>query len=253
MDELVELIVDKYDGSLKAEHGTGLNMAPYVEREWGAKATEMMWRIKAARRPGRRARPGRGAEPRPRGAPAQPEVDAADRGGRRHAASSAGSASRSARAGTSPRRRASGSCCAARWRASPRARRCCDALLERVRVRRRSRPAPPTAPACSPARSAIDTGKLIKELRRASTAAGQERVALRLAKRWGAVERAARGARSGGRRPAAPPLRGAARPPAPRCGAELVPEWPANMPRPAPGRAARRPREPSVTRQLPYC
>ena len=47
MGDLVDLIVDKYDGSLKAEHGTGLNMAPYVEREWGAKATEMMWRIKA--------------------------------------------------------------------------------------------------------------------------------------------------------------------------------------------------------------
>ncbi len=45
--ELVDLIVDKYDGSLKAEHGTGVNMAPYVEREWGAKATEMMWRVKA--------------------------------------------------------------------------------------------------------------------------------------------------------------------------------------------------------------
>jgi D-lactate dehydrogenase len=46
MHELVELIVDKYDGSLKAEHGTGVNMAPFVEREWGAKATELMWRIK---------------------------------------------------------------------------------------------------------------------------------------------------------------------------------------------------------------
>ncbi len=46
MEELVELIVGKYDGSLKAEHGTGVNMAPYVEREWGAKATEMMWQIK---------------------------------------------------------------------------------------------------------------------------------------------------------------------------------------------------------------
>ena len=40
------LIVDRYDGSLKAEHGTGVNMAPFVEREWGAPATEMMWRIK---------------------------------------------------------------------------------------------------------------------------------------------------------------------------------------------------------------
>jgi len=46
MGELVELIVGKYDGSLKAEHGTGVNMTPYVEREWGAKATAMMWRIK---------------------------------------------------------------------------------------------------------------------------------------------------------------------------------------------------------------
>ncbi len=46
MNGLVELIVDKYDGSLKAEHGTGINMAPYVEREWGTKATELMWRVK---------------------------------------------------------------------------------------------------------------------------------------------------------------------------------------------------------------
>ncbi len=46
MNDLVDLIVDKYDGSLKAEHGTGINMAPYVEREWGPKATDFMWRIK---------------------------------------------------------------------------------------------------------------------------------------------------------------------------------------------------------------
>ncbi len=46
MGELVELIVACYDGSLKAEHGTGVNMAPYVEREWGSKATELMWRLK---------------------------------------------------------------------------------------------------------------------------------------------------------------------------------------------------------------
>jgi D-lactate dehydrogenase len=46
MAGLVELIVDRYDGSLKAEHGTGVNMAPYVEREWGEKATGLMWRVK---------------------------------------------------------------------------------------------------------------------------------------------------------------------------------------------------------------
>ncbi len=47
MDKLVNLIITKYDGSLKAEHGTGINMAPYVELEWGEQATELMWRVKA--------------------------------------------------------------------------------------------------------------------------------------------------------------------------------------------------------------
>jgi D-lactate dehydrogenase len=47
MGELVALIVDKYDGSLKAEHGTGRNMAPYVVNEWGEKATDHMWALKA--------------------------------------------------------------------------------------------------------------------------------------------------------------------------------------------------------------
>jgi D-lactate dehydrogenase len=46
MTELVQLVVRKHDGSLKAEHGTGLNMAPFVAAEWGEKATAMMWRIK---------------------------------------------------------------------------------------------------------------------------------------------------------------------------------------------------------------
>ncbi len=46
MVELVELICDGYGGSLKAEHGTGINMAPWVEVEWGEQATALMWRIK---------------------------------------------------------------------------------------------------------------------------------------------------------------------------------------------------------------
>ena len=44
--EVGELVVKKYDGSLKAEHGTGRNMAPYVEYEWGEKAFNVMKRIK---------------------------------------------------------------------------------------------------------------------------------------------------------------------------------------------------------------
>ncbi len=44
--DVSDLVVRKYDGSLKAEHGTGRNMAPYVEYEWGTKAFEVMKRIK---------------------------------------------------------------------------------------------------------------------------------------------------------------------------------------------------------------
>lgn len=46
--EVVELVVKKYDGTLKAEHGTGRNMAPFVETEWGGDAYRIMQRIKAA-------------------------------------------------------------------------------------------------------------------------------------------------------------------------------------------------------------
>jgi len=46
MQEAVNLVVQKYDGSLKAEHGTGRNMAPFVALEWGAEAFELMQQIK---------------------------------------------------------------------------------------------------------------------------------------------------------------------------------------------------------------
>ena len=46
MDDVVNMVVSKYDGSLKAEHGTGRNMAPYVEVEWGAQAYGLMKRVK---------------------------------------------------------------------------------------------------------------------------------------------------------------------------------------------------------------
>jgi D-lactate dehydrogenase len=46
MDDVAQLVVHKYDGSLKAEHGTGRNMAPFVEMEWGTEAYQLMKRIK---------------------------------------------------------------------------------------------------------------------------------------------------------------------------------------------------------------
>jgi len=46
IDDLTRLVIEKYDGSLKAEHGTGRNMAPFVKYEWGAEAYSVMRKIK---------------------------------------------------------------------------------------------------------------------------------------------------------------------------------------------------------------
>ena len=46
MADVTDMVVAKYDGSLKAEHGTGRNMAPFVELEWGKEAYKLMKQIK---------------------------------------------------------------------------------------------------------------------------------------------------------------------------------------------------------------
>ncbi|MFD9410204.1 FAD-binding and (Fe-S)-binding domain-containing protein [Streptomyces sp. NPDC059989] len=46
MDAFCRLTVERFDGSLKAEHSTGRNIAPFLELEWGPKATGLMWRTK---------------------------------------------------------------------------------------------------------------------------------------------------------------------------------------------------------------
>ena len=47
MRDVAKLVVEEYDGSLKAEHGTGRNMAPFVRYEWRDKAYEAMKELKA--------------------------------------------------------------------------------------------------------------------------------------------------------------------------------------------------------------
>ena len=47
MRDVAKLVVEGYDGSLKAEHGTGRNMAPFVKYEWGEKTYEVMKELKA--------------------------------------------------------------------------------------------------------------------------------------------------------------------------------------------------------------
>ena len=47
LNKMSSITLDNYDGSLKAEHGTGRNMAPFVEKEWGGEIFDIMWRIKS--------------------------------------------------------------------------------------------------------------------------------------------------------------------------------------------------------------
>ena len=58
MDDVAEMVVGRYDGSLKGEHGTGRNMAPFVEMEWGKQAYGFMVRLKKAFDPENLLNPG---------------------------------------------------------------------------------------------------------------------------------------------------------------------------------------------------
>ena len=58
MDDVVALVVHKYDGALKAEHGTGRNMAPFVETEWGPEAYRIMRELKSVTDPRNLLNPG---------------------------------------------------------------------------------------------------------------------------------------------------------------------------------------------------
>lgn len=58
LKDVVELVVNKYDGALKAEHGTGRNIAPFVETEWGSDAYQIMRRLKSCIDPHNLLNPG---------------------------------------------------------------------------------------------------------------------------------------------------------------------------------------------------
>jgi len=195
MEELVELIVGKYDGSLKAEHGTGVNMAPYVEREWGSKATEMMWRIKQLADPHGVLNPGVVLNRDPtihlKNLKSQPPIEE--------------SAAHCVECGfcepVCPSRNAT---------TTPRQR-----IVIRREMARQAEGSPvyeslladfehdglQTCAADGSCKDvcpvAIDTGALVKEFRRRERSAREESVALKLAERYASVERAARAGLSG--------------------------------------------------------
>jgi D-lactate dehydrogenase len=227
MGDLVELIVDKYDGSLKAEHGTGLNMAPFVEREWGAKATELMWRIKALADPDGVLAPGvllnRDPGAHLRNLKSSPPIEEV--------------ADNCVECGF-----CEPVCPSRHLTTTPRQR-----ILLRREMARQSPGSPVTRAlleefeydgietcaadgtcmlACP---LGIDTGRLVKELRARQRTPGEGRVALAAARRWAAVERGARAALRAGDRP----LRTATRVLRSAVSHELVPAWPGDMPHPA--------------------
>ncbi|HET9163195.1 MAG TPA: FAD-binding and (Fe-S)-binding domain-containing protein [Solirubrobacterales bacterium] len=193
MAKLVELVVGKYDGSLKAEHGTGINMAPYVEREWGEKATELMWRVKKLADPDGVLAPGVVLNRDPgvhlRNLKTMPEVEEE-------------SASTCVECGF-----CEPVCPSRNLTTTPRQR-----IVLRREIARQPEGSPlraaleqeyaydglDTCAADGSCRLAcplgIDTGKLVKELRQEGHSQRAEALALRGAKSWGAVEKASRAA-----------------------------------------------------------
>jgi D-lactate dehydrogenase len=58
MTDVTYLVAVEFGGSLKAEHGTGRNMAPFVSLEWGEDAYQLMKRIKQLLDPSNLLNPG---------------------------------------------------------------------------------------------------------------------------------------------------------------------------------------------------
>jgi D-lactate dehydrogenase len=255
MGELVDLVVDKYDGSLKAEHGTGINMAPYVEREWGRKATELMWRVKRLADPDGVLAPGvvlnrdptvhlRDLKSTP---PIEEVADTCVECGFCEPVCPSRSLTTTPRQRIALRREI-----ARQPRASP---------VQRTLLAEYEYDGIETCAADGSCMLAcplgIDTGKLVKGFRAAERSARAQRLALRAAKRWRAVERTARGGlRVGG---AISRLTGEAGPGAATraarrlVSAELVPEWAPGMPRAASARLPRTSREGAAAVYLPSC
>jgi D-lactate dehydrogenase len=232
MGELVELIVGKYDGSLKAEHGTGLNVAPHVEREWGAKATEMMWRIKRLADPDGILGPGivltHDEHAHLRNLKSAPEIDAV--------------ATQCIECGfcepvcpsrdltTTPRQRIAIRREMARQEPG-------SAVLEAL-LEQQGYDSIDTCAAdgtCSIACPVgIDTGKLIKELRARRHGPRAERSALAAARSWATVERSARTALRLGLIAEGAPMRALTDLGRRAISHELLPAWSTAMPAPAP-------------------
>jgi D-lactate dehydrogenase len=255
MTSLVDLVLDKYDGSLKAEHGTGINMAPFVEREWGTKATELMWRVKALADPDNVLSPGVVLN-------RDPAIHLKD-------------------LKSTPTIEEEANTCVECGFCEPvcPSRDLTTTPRQRIVVRREMARQPAGSPVlaallreyeydgletCAADGSCklacpvgIDTGKFVKGLRERQHGARSERVALEVARRWALVERGARAALRAGNAaadrlgPGAPAA--ATRTLRAALGAELVPTWPATMPEAAPATLPATARAGAAAVYLPAC
>ena len=251
MEKLVALILDKYDGSLKAEHGTGVNMAPYVEREWGAKATEMMWRIKRLADPDGVLSPGvvlnRDPGAHLENLKTTPEIDEVANACVECGFCEPVCPSRDLT--TTPRQRIVLRREMARQREGSPVLEALAAEYEYDGIETCA--ADGTCMISCPV--GIDTGKLIKGLRADRHSERSEARALRIAERWRRTERLARaGLRLGGALGGLPGKAGTglARALLPD---ELVPSWPRRMPRAAKPKLPATAREGAAAVYMPAC
>ncbi len=257
MTALVELVVDKYDGSLKAEHGTGRNMAPYVEREWGPKATEIMWRVKQLADPDCVLGPdvllSRDPGIHLRDLKSTPPIEDVANANACIECGFCEPVCPSRDLTTTPRQRI--------VLRREMARQPEGSAVQLALVEQYGYDGEQTCAADGSCRLAcpvaIDTGKLIKDLRMRSHGARAERRARRIAERWASVERAARGGlRAGGaaaRVTGDGPVRAISRALRRVAGDELVPEWNAALPHAAPSRLPETERRGAAAVYLPAC
>ena len=250
MEKLVELVLEKYDGSLKAEHGTGLNMAPYVEREWGPKATELMWRAKALADPDGVLSPGvllnREAGAHLRNLKTTPEIEEVA-----NTCVECGFCEPvcpSRHLTTTPRQRIVIRREMARQPAGSPVQR---ALLDQYEYDGiQTCAADGTCQIACPL--GIDTGKLVKGFREREHTSRAQRQAAKVAERFGRYERLARaGLRTGAA--AGPLMRVAAGATRAMVSDELVPSWPRDMPPPAPAKLPASSREGAAAVYMPAC
>jgi D-lactate dehydrogenase len=252
---LVDLIVDKYDGSLKAEHGTGLNMAPYLEREWGPKATQMMWRIKELADPDGVLAPGvvlnRDPEAHLRNLQSTPPIE--EEATTCVECGMCEPVCPSRNVTTTPRQRI---LLRREMARQPAGSPVLEALIAEYEYDALQTCAADgsCAPACP---LAIDTGKLVKRFRAAERTAADERTGRAAASRWASVEGAARRGLATGDFVSAvagePAVDSVARLARRALSAELVPRWPPNMPPPAAGRMPPTERTGAAAVYLPAC